>query len=51
MTTLITAAKETTVSVAVIFLFAHIHMISGECSKVRITKHEQVLIESLAVSS
>ena len=26
-------------------------MISGECSKVRIIKHEQVLIESLAVSS
>ena len=28
------------VSVAVIFLFARIHMISGECPKVRIIKHE-----------
>ena len=39
------------VSVAVIFLLARIHMISGECPKVRIIKHEQVLFEILAVSS
>ena len=39
------------VSVAVIFLFANIHMISGECPKVRIIKQEQVLFEILAISS